>query len=46
MNQINQLLALLNKYNRREQMLILGCGVAVALYLIWLVVLTPHHSPE
>ena len=44
MNQINQLLALLNKYNRREQMLILGCGVAVALYLIWLVVLTPIQS--
>lgn len=41
MNQINQLLALLNKYNRREQMLILGCSVAVALYLLWLVVLTP-----
>lgn len=41
MNQINQMLALLNNYNRREQMLILGCGVAVALYLLWLVVLTP-----
>jgi general secretion pathway protein M len=41
MNQINQLLALLNKYSRRDQMLILGCAVAVAVYLIWLVVLTP-----
>ncbi len=41
MNQINQLLALLNKYSRRDQMLILGCSVAVAVYLIWLVVLTP-----
>ncbi len=41
MNQINQLLALLNKYNRHEQMLILGCSVAVLLYLVWLLVLTP-----
>lgn len=38
---MNQLLNFLNKYNRREQMLILGCGLAVALYLIWLLVLTP-----
>jgi len=38
---MNQLLNFLNKYNRREQMLILGCGVAVALYLVWLLVLTP-----
>ena len=41
---MNQLLNFLNKYNRREQMLILGCGVAVALYLLWLVVLTPIQS--
>lgn len=38
---MNQLLNFLNQYNRREQMLILGCGVAVALYLLWLLVLTP-----
>lgn len=38
---MNQLLNLLNKYNRREQMLILGCAVVLVLYLIWLVVLTP-----
>ena len=38
---MNQLLNFLNKYNRREQMLILGCGLAVALYLLWLLVLTP-----
>lgn len=38
---MNQLLNLLNKYNRREQMLILGCGLVVALYLIWLLVFTP-----
>jgi general secretion pathway protein M len=37
----NQLLNSLNKYNRREQMLILGCSLAVALYLFWLLVLTP-----
>lgn len=38
---MNQFMNFLNKYNRREQMLILGCGVAVALYLLWLLVLTP-----
>lgn len=38
---LNQLLNFLNKYNRREQMLILGCGLAVVLYLLWLLVLTP-----
>jgi general secretion pathway protein M len=38
---MNQLLNLLNKYNRREQMLILGCGLVVVLYLIWLLVFTP-----
>jgi general secretion pathway protein M len=38
---MNQLLNLLNKYNRREQMMILGCGLAVVIYLLWLVVLTP-----
>jgi general secretion pathway protein M len=38
---LNQLLNLLNKYNRREQMLILGCGLAVVLYLLWLIVFIP-----
>lgn len=38
---MNQFMNFLNKYNRREQMLILGCGVAVAIYLLWLLVLTP-----
>lgn len=38
---MNQLITLLNKYNRREQMMLLGCALAVALYLIWLVVLAP-----
>lgn len=38
---MNQLLNFLNKYSRRDQMLILGCGLAVALYLLWLLVLTP-----
>lgn len=38
---MNQILNLLNKYNRREQMMILGCAVALGLYLVWLVVLTP-----
>ena len=38
---MNQLLNFLNKYNRREQMLILGCGLAVALYLLWLILIVP-----
>jgi general secretion pathway protein M len=41
MNQLNQLLNLLNKYNRRDQTLILGCGLVVVIYLLWLVVLVP-----
>jgi general secretion pathway protein M len=38
---MNQLLSFLNKYNRREQTLMLGCGLAVMLYLIWLLVFVP-----
>lgn len=38
---MNQLLSFLNKYNRREQTMILGCGLAVILYLIWLLVFIP-----
>lgn len=38
---MNQILSFLNKYSRHEQMLILGCGVVVVLYLVWLLVLTP-----
>jgi general secretion pathway protein M len=41
---MNQLLTLFNKYNRREQMMLLGCAVAVVVYLLWLVVLTPIQS--
>ncbi len=38
---MNQVFALLNKYNRREQIMLLACALVVAVYLIWLVVLTP-----
>ena len=38
---MNQILNLLNKNNRREHMMILGCGIAVVLYLVWLLLLTP-----
>ena len=38
---LNQLLNFLNQYNRREQTMILGCGLAVVLYLLWLMVLVP-----
>lgn len=41
---MNQLLALFNKYNRREQMMLLACALAVSIYLLWLVVLTPIQS--
>ncbi|WP_049631111.1 type II secretion system protein GspM [Cellvibrio sp. pealriver] len=38
---MNQLLNFLNKYNRREQTMILGCGLAVILYMVWLLVFVP-----
>lgn len=38
---MNQIFTLLNKYNRREQMMLLACALAVAAYLLWLVVLAP-----
>lgn len=38
---MNQLLNFLNKYNRREQMLILGCGLVVVVYLLWLMIFVP-----
>lgn len=41
---MNQLFALLNKYNRREQVMLLACALAVSLYLLWLVVLAPIQS--
>lgn len=41
---MNQLLTLLNKYNRREQIMLLACALAVAIYLLWLVVLSPIQS--
>lgn len=38
---MNQIFTLLNKYNRREQMMLLACALAVTAYLLWLVVLAP-----
>jgi general secretion pathway protein M len=38
---MNQIFTLLNKYNRREQMMLLACALAVSVYLLWLVVLGP-----
>ncbi|WP_331344008.1 type II secretion system protein M [Cellvibrio sp. UBA7661] len=38
---MNQLLSFLNKYNRREQTMILGCGLAVFVYMVWLLVFVP-----
>lgn len=41
---MNQLFTLLNKYNRREQMLLLAAALAVSVYLLWLVVFVPIQS--
>ncbi|AQT61547.1 type II secretion system protein GspM [Cellvibrio sp. PSBB023] len=41
---MNQIFTLLNKYNRREQMMLLACALAVSVYLLWLVVLGPIQS--
>ncbi len=38
---MNQILTLLNKYNRREQMMLLACALAVSAYLLWLIVFAP-----
>lgn len=38
---MNQIFTLLNKYNRREQMMLLACALAVSVYLLWLIVLGP-----
>jgi general secretion pathway protein M len=38
---MNQLMAFLNRYNRREQVLILGGGILVIVYILWLAVLNP-----
>ncbi|OZY87798.1 general secretion pathway protein GspM [Cellvibrio mixtus] len=41
---MNQIFTLLNKYNRREQMMLLACALAVSVYLLWLIVLGPIQS--
>lgn len=38
---MNKFFTFLSHYNRREQAAVLICGLAVALYLVWLVLLNP-----
>lgn len=38
---MNELYAFLNRYSRRDQLAILSLGLAVALLLVWLLVLSP-----
>jgi general secretion pathway protein M len=38
---MQQIMAFLNNYNRREQIMIIACALAMTLYLVWLLVLTP-----
>lgn len=38
---MNQLFAMLNRYNRREQVALLSLGIAVAIFLVWALVLAP-----
>lgn len=38
---MNQLFTFLSRYNRREQTMLLGVGVIVILYLLWMLVLAP-----
>lgn len=41
---MNEILTLLNKYNRREQSMLLGLGVFLVLYLLWIAILSPLYS--
>jgi general secretion pathway protein M len=41
---MNELLLLLNKYNRREQALLLGLAVFVVLYILWVAILSPLNN--
>lgn len=38
---MNQFFALLNRYNRREQVALLSLGLAVVLFLVWALLLSP-----
>jgi len=41
---MNELVMLLNKYNRREQTMLLGLAVFVVLYILWVAILSPLQS--
>jgi general secretion pathway protein M len=38
---MNKLFAFLSRYNRREQTALLICGLAIALYVVWVALLNP-----
>lgn len=41
---MNELLALLNKYNRREQTMLLGLAVFLVVYIFWVAILSPLYN--
>jgi len=44
---MNQLWTFLNQYNRREQTMLLGLGLIIAVYLVWLVIISPiYHKRD
>jgi general secretion pathway protein M len=41
---MNELFALLNKYNRREQTMLLGLAVFLVVYIFWVAILSPLYN--
>lgn len=41
---MNELIQLLNKYNRREQTLLLGLAIFLVLYILWIAILSPLYN--
>lgn len=41
---MNELIQLLNKYNRREQSLLLGLAIFLVLYILWVAILSPLYN--
>ena len=41
---MNELIQLLNKYNRREQTLLLGLAIFLVIYILWVAILSPLYQ--
>lgn len=41
---MNELLIWLNKYNRREQSMLLGLAIFLVLYILWIAILSPLYN--